>query len=111
MAFGTWSGRFPVYTDLGRIPIVGAWSPPSFARFGCDDIESGVGKYPDETVFRSNAKGDGMDNGMRDLMTFARRVALVILLVCLGCQAQSTPSEPGEVMRTLERQVRVMFSV
>jgi protein-disulfide isomerase len=52
-----------------------------------------------------------MDNGMRDLMTFARRVAQVILLVCLGCQAQSTPSEPGDVMRALERQVRVMFSV
>jgi protein-disulfide isomerase len=52
-----------------------------------------------------------MDNGMRDLITFTRRVAQVILLVCLGCQAQSTPSEPGDVMRALERQVRVMFSV
>ena len=44
-------------------------------------------------------------------MTFARRVFLVTLLACLGCLAQSTPSAPVDVMRVLEHQVRVMFSV
>src|ERR1700688_2715470 len=49
-------GGFPSILTSAGSQSVGAWSPPSFARFGCDDIESGVGKYPDETVFRSNAK-------------------------------------------------------
>jgi len=56
-------------------------------------------------------KGDGMNSGNRVLMTFARRVFLFTLLACLGCLAQSTSSAPADVMRALERQVRVMFSV
>lgn len=44
-------------------------------------------------------------------MTCARRAFLVLLLVCLGCSAQPTPSAPPDVVRLLERQVRANYSV
>lgn len=47
----------------------------------------------------------------RFLVTFARRAFLVLLLICLGCSAQPTPSAPADVSRLLERQVRATYSV
>lgn len=47
----------------------------------------------------------------RFLVNFARRAFLVLLLVCLGCSAQPTPSAPADVVRLLERQVRSTYSV
>src|ERR1700682_2661472 len=47
----------------------------------------------------------------RFLVTFARRAFLVLLLICLGCSAQPTPSAPPDVSRLLERQVRATYSV
>ena len=44
-------------------------------------------------------------------MNFARRAFLVLLLICLGCSAQPTPSAPLDVVRLLERQVRSTYSV
>jgi len=47
----------------------------------------------------------------RFLVTCARRAFLVLLLICLGCSAQPTPSAPPDVVRLLERQVRATYSV
>ncbi len=41
-------------------------------------------------------------------MTFLRRATLVLLLICLGCSAQSMPPE---VARRIEQQVRVFYTV
>ncbi len=41
-------------------------------------------------------------------MTFLRRATLVLLLVCLGCAAQSTPPE---VARRIEQQVRSFYTI
>ncbi len=41
-------------------------------------------------------------------MTFLRRAALSLLIICLGCSAQSTPPE---VARRIEQQVRVFYSI
>ena len=47
----------------------------------------------------------------RFLVIFARRAFLVLLIVCLGCSAQPTPSATSDVVRLLERQVRATYSV
>ncbi len=47
----------------------------------------------------------------RFLVIFARRAFLVLLLVCLGCSAQPTPSAPPDVVKLVERQVRATYSV
>lgn len=47
----------------------------------------------------------------RFLVTCVRRAFLVLLLVCLGCSAQPTPSAPPDVVRLVERQVRSTYSV
>jgi len=44
----------------------------------------------------------------RLLVTFLRRATLVLLLVCLGCIAQSTPPE---VSRRIEQQVRIFYTI
>ena len=44
----------------------------------------------------------------RLLMTIVRRTFLVLLLICLGCSAQSAPPD---VVRLIERQVRAFYSV
>ena len=41
-------------------------------------------------------------------MTFLRRAALVLLVVCLGCSAQSAPPE---VARRIEQQVRSFYTI
>ena len=41
-------------------------------------------------------------------MTFLRRAILVLLLVCLGCSAQSAPPE---VARRIEQQVRSFYTI
>ena len=41
-------------------------------------------------------------------MTFLRRAALVLLLVCLGCSAQSAPPE---IARRIEQQVRSFYTI
>ena len=41
-------------------------------------------------------------------MTLLRRALLVLLLICLGCSAQSAPPE---VARRIERQVRVFYTI
>ena len=41
-------------------------------------------------------------------MTFLRRATLVLLLVCLGCIAQSAPPE---VARRIEQQVRIFYTI
>jgi protein-disulfide isomerase len=41
-------------------------------------------------------------------VTFLRRATLVLLLVCLGCSAQSAPPE---VSRRIEQQVRIFYSI
>ena len=47
----------------------------------------------------------------RFLVIFARRAFLILLLVCLGCSAQPAPSTAPDLARTIERQVRVYYSV
>lgn len=47
----------------------------------------------------------------RFLVTFVRRSFFVLLLICLGCSAQPTPSAPPDVVRLVERQVRSTYSV
>ncbi len=47
----------------------------------------------------------------RFLVNFVRRAFFVLLLVCLGCSAQPTPSAPPDVVRLLVRQVRSTYSV
>jgi protein-disulfide isomerase len=44
----------------------------------------------------------------RFLVTFLRRATLVLLLVCLGCSAQSAPPE---VARRIEQQVRTFYTI
>ena len=44
----------------------------------------------------------------RFLVTFLRRAALVLLLVCLGCSAQSAPPE---IARRIEQQVRSFYTI
>ena len=44
----------------------------------------------------------------RFLVTFLRRAILVLLLVCLGCSAQSAPPE---VARRIEQQVRSFYTI
>jgi protein-disulfide isomerase len=44
----------------------------------------------------------------RFLVTLLQRVTLVLLLVCLGCSAQSAPPE---VARRIEQQVRVFYTI
>jgi protein-disulfide isomerase len=44
----------------------------------------------------------------RFLVTLLRRSILVLVLVCLGCSAQSAPSD---VIQKIERQVRVTYSI
>jgi protein-disulfide isomerase len=41
-------------------------------------------------------------------VTFLRRASLMLLLVCLGCSAQSTPPE---VARRIEQQVRIFYTI
>jgi len=41
-------------------------------------------------------------------VTFLRRATLVLLLICLGCSAQSVPSE---VSRRIEQQVRIFYTI
>ncbi len=41
-------------------------------------------------------------------MTLLRRATLVLLLICLGCSAQSAPPE---VSRRVEQQVRIFYSI
>ena len=41
-------------------------------------------------------------------MTFLRRATLVLLLICLGCSAQSAPPE---VSRRIEQQVRIFYTI
>lgn len=49
----------------------------------------------------------------RFLVIFARRAFVVLLMICLGCSAQSTSSNSAapEAMRTVERQVRATYNV
>ncbi len=44
----------------------------------------------------------------RLLVILARRAFLILLLVCLGCSAQSAPSD---IVRLIQRQVRAFYSV
>jgi len=44
----------------------------------------------------------------RFLVTFLRRATLVLLVVCLGCSAQSAPPE---VARRIEQQVRSFYNI
>jgi Txe/YoeB family toxin of Txe-Axe toxin-antitoxin module len=44
----------------------------------------------------------------RFLVTLLRRATLVLLLICLGCIAQSTPPE---VSRRIEQQVRIFYTI
>src|SRR5882724_2000540 len=100
---------FAVYTELGRV-VARVRSPPP-RKCGCGYAECFIAMYRGEACFRLMHEGDGMDNGKRVLITFARQVFLVALLACLGCLAQSSSSDSEDVMRALERKVRVMFSV
>jgi protein-disulfide isomerase len=40
-----------------------------------------------------------------------RRAFVVLLLICLGCSAQSPPPPPSDVNRVIERQVRAHYSL
>ncbi len=40
-----------------------------------------------------------------------RRAFLVLLVICLGCSAQSPPSPPSDINRVIERQVRAHYSL
>jgi len=40
-----------------------------------------------------------------------RRAFLVLLVICLGCSAQSPPSPPSDINRVVERQVRAHYSL
>ena len=44
----------------------------------------------------------------RYLVTILRRSILVLVLVCLGCSAQSAPSD---VTQRVERQVRAFYNI
>src|SRR5262252_536075 len=47
----------------------------------------------------------------RLLVIFARRAFLLLLLICLGCSAQPTPSAPPDIVRLLDKHVRAKYSV
>ena len=47
----------------------------------------------------------------RFLVIFARRAFLLLLLICLGCSAQPTPSAPPDIVRLLDKHVRAKYSV
>jgi protein-disulfide isomerase len=40
-----------------------------------------------------------------------RRAFLVLLLICLGCSAQSPPAPPSDIARAIERQVRAHYAL
>jgi protein-disulfide isomerase len=40
-----------------------------------------------------------------------RRAFLVLMLICLGCSAQSPPAAPADIAHMVERQVRVHYSL
>ncbi len=40
-----------------------------------------------------------------------RRAFVVLLLVCLGCSAQSPPAPPSDIARAIERQVRAHYAL
>ena len=44
-------------------------------------------------------------------MIFVRRAFFVLLLVCLGCSAQPTPSASPDIVKLVERQVRATYAV
>jgi len=44
-------------------------------------------------------------------LTIVRRAFLVLLLICLGCSAQSPPSPPLDIVRVIERHVRAHYSL
>src|ERR1700694_2283305 len=45
------------------------------------------------------------------LLMMVRRSFVVLLLICLGCSAQSPPSPPSDINRVVERQVRAHYSL
>src|SRR6202171_5106120 len=45
------------------------------------------------------------------LLMMLRRAFVVLLLICLGCSAQSPPSPPSDINRVIERQVRARYSL
>jgi len=47
----------------------------------------------------------------RFLVIFARRAFLILLLICLGCSAQPTPSASPDIVRVVEQHVRATYSV
>src|SRR6266403_1086608 len=44
-------------------------------------------------------------------LMIVRRAFLVLLVICLGCSAQSPPSPPSDINRVIERQVRAHYSL
>ena len=48
---------------------------------------------------------------MKNFLSQPQQLFFVLLLVCLGCSAQPTPSAPPDVVRLLVRQVRSTYSV
>src|ERR1700692_2278272 len=44
-------------------------------------------------------------------LMIVRRAFLVLLLICLGCSAQSPTSPPSDINRVIERQVRAHYSL
>src|SRR6202140_628802 len=44
-------------------------------------------------------------------LMIVRRAFLVLLVICLGCSAQSPPSPPSDINRVVERQVRAHYSL
>src|SRR5258708_34228403 len=45
------------------------------------------------------------------LLMMLRRAFLVLLVICLGCSAQSPPSPPSDINRVVEREVRAHYSL
>src|SRR5271157_1995737 len=44
-------------------------------------------------------------------LMIVRRAFVVLLLICLGCSAQSPPSPPSDIVRMVERHVRAHYSL
>src|SRR5208337_5269065 len=44
-------------------------------------------------------------------LMIVRRAFVVLLLVCLGCSAQSPPAPPADIARAIERQVRAHYAL
>src|SRR6266446_9800264 len=44
-------------------------------------------------------------------LMLVRRAFLVLLVICLGCSAQSPPSPPSDINRVVEREVRAHYSL